>query len=332
MSNWERNFFENLTYEIVQRGVWIMKSYKGIVYAILASVAFGLMPIFAKFAYLHGSNSNTVLFFRFTIAAVILLVYLMVKKVSLKVNKKQFIILSFIGLIGYTVTTQTLFMSYDYLNVGLATTLHFVYPAFVCILEYIFFKKNMSRNKVLSLIFAGVGVYSLIAFENNTLSTMGLFLAVFSGLSYGVNIVLLALKELEELDNRVITMYVTFGASIGMFIYGKVTGSLITKINLELGIAYIFIAVVSTIIAMILLLKGIELIGPSSASILGTFEPIVSIIMGAFIFGEAITFALFLGGALILTSTIILARDKSGNETVQEVIESKRGTNISLQG
>lgn len=309
-----------------------MKSYKGIVYAILASVAFGLMPIFAKFAYLHGSNSNTVLFFRFTIAAVILLVYLIVKKVSLKVNKKQFIILSFIGLIGYTLTTQTLFMSYDYLNVGLATTLHFVYPAFVCILEYIFFKKNMSKNKVLSLIFAGVGVYSLIAFENNTLSTMGLFLAVFSGLSYGVNIVLLALKELEELDNRVITMYVTFGASIGMFIYGEVTGSLITKINLELVMAYIFIAVVSTIIAMILLLKGIELIGPSSASILGTFEPIVSIIMGAFIFGEAITFALFLGGALILTSTIILARDKSGNETVQEVIEAKRGTNISLQG
>lgn len=309
-----------------------MKSYKGIVYAILASVAFGLMPIFAKFTYLHGSNSNTVLFFRFTIAAVILLVYLIVKKVSLKVNKKQFIILSFIGLIGYTLTTQTLFMSYDYLNVGLATTLHFVYPAFVCILEYIFFKKNMSKNKVLSLIFAGVGVYSLIAFENNTLSTMGLFLAVFSGLSYGVNIVLLALKELEELDNRVITMYVTFGASIGMFIYGEVTGSLITKINLELVMAYIFIAVVSTIIAMILLLKGIELIGPSSASILGTFEPIVSIIMGAFIFGEAITFALFLGGALILTSTIILARDKSGNETVQEVIEAKRGTNISLQG
>lgn len=309
-----------------------MKSYKGIVYAILASVAFGLMPIFAKFTYLHRSNSNTVLFFRFTIAAVILLVYLIVKKVSLKVNKKQFIILSFIGLIGYTLTTQTLFMSYDYLNVGLATTLHFVYPAFVCILEYIFFKKNMSKNKVLSLIFAGVGVYSLIAFENNTLSTMGLFLAVFSGLSYGVNIVLLALKELEELDNRVITMYVTFGASIGMFIYGEVTGSLITKINLELVMAYIFIAVVSTIIAMILLLKGIELIGPSSASILGTFEPIVSIIMGAFIFGEAITFALFLGGALILTSTIILAIDKSGNETVQEVIEAKRGTNISLQG
>ena len=308
-----------------------MKSYKGIIYAILASAAFGLMPIFAKFAYLHGSNSNTVLFFRFTIAALILLIYLAINKVSIKVNKKQFIILSIIGLIGYTITTQTLFMSYNYLNVGLATTLHFVYPAFVCILEYLFFKKNMSRNKVLSLIFAGVGVYALIAFENNTLSTLGLFLAVFSGLSYGINIILLSLKELENLDNIVITMYVTFGASIGMFIYGESTGSLITKISLELVIAYIFIAVISTIIAMVLLLKGIELIGPSSASILGTFEPIVSIIMGAFVFGEAITFSLFLGGALILTSTIILARDKSSNETTQEAISSKINRKINLQ-
>ena len=31
-----------------------MKNYKGILYAILASVAFGVMPIFAKFAYING--------------------------------------------------------------------------------------------------------------------------------------------------------------------------------------------------------------------------------------------------------------------------------------
>lgn len=307
-----------------------MKNYKGILFAILASIAFGLMPIFAKFAYINGSNPNTVLFFRFAIASLVLLVYLLFKKVSIKVTKKQFLLLFVTGIIGYTITTQTLFMSYNYLGAGLATTLHFIYPAFVCILEYAFFKQKMSRNKLLSLIFAGIGVYALIAFENNTLSALGIFLALFSGISYGANVIMLAMKQIADIDNRVITMYITFGAAVGMFIYSLINGSLITKVTINLGISYILIAVISTILSMILLLKGIEMIGASSTSILGTFEPIVSIIMGIILFGEELTFALVIGTVLILISTIILARDKSGDETIEEIIEEKNHS-IGLQ-
>ncbi len=307
-----------------------MKNYKGILFAILASVAFGLMPIFAKFAYINGSNPNTVLFFRFTVASLVLLVYLVCKKVSIKVTRKQFLLLFVTGLIGYTITTQTLFMSYNYLGVGLATTLHFIYPAFVCILEYVFLKKKMSRNKLFSLIFAGLGVYALIAFENNTLSALGLFLAVFSGISYGINIIMLAMKQIKDIDNRVITMYIAFGAAVGMLIYGLIDGSLVTKITINLGISYILIAVISTILSMILLLKGIEMIGASSTSILGTFEPIVSIIMGIVLFGEELTFALIIGTVLILISTIILSKDKSGDETIEEIIEEKNH-NVGLE-
>lgn len=300
-----------------------MKNYKGILYSILASVAFGVMPIFAKIAYINGSNSNTVLFFRFSIAALILFVYLNIKKVPMKVSTKQFVLLFITGFVGYTMTTQTLFSSYNYLGVGMATTLHFIYPAFVCILEYLFLKKKMSKNKLFSLIFAGLGVYALIAFENNVLSTLGVCLAVFSGLSYAVNLLMMSMKEVENVDNRVVTMYVTFGAAFGMLVYGLVKGSLVTKITLNLTISYICIAVISTILSMVLLLKGIALIGASSASILGTFEPIVSIVMGVIIFKEELTYALIIGTIFILISTIILAKDKSGDETLGEIIDEK---------
>lgn len=300
-----------------------MKNYKGILFAILASVAFGLMPIFAKFAYQNGSNPTTVLVFRFSIAAVILFVYLLITKVSIKVTKKQFLYLFFTGFFGYTITTQTLFMSYNYLGVGLATTLHFVYPAFVCIFEYILFKKLMSKNKLASLIFAGIGAYALIAFENNTLSVLGVVLAIISGISYAGNIIMLALEELKDVDNRVVTMYLSFGAGVGMILYGLINNSLVMTFTVNLVSSYMLISVVSTILSIILLLKGIELIGASSASILGTFEPIVSIIMGVILFGEHLTLALILGTIFIIISTIILAKDKSGIETVEELIEEK---------
>ena len=59
------------------------------------------------------------------------------------------------------------------------------------------------------------------------------------------------------------------------------------------------------------------------AAILGTFEPIVSIIMGIIIFKEQLTFSLIMGTIFILISTIILAKDKSGNETIEEIIEKE---------
>lgn len=309
----------------IKGGIYL-KSYKGIIYSILASVAFGLMPIFAKFAYINGSNPTTVLIFRFGISSIILLVYSLFKGLTVKIPVKKFTILFITGLIGYTLTTQTLFVSYNYLGVGLSTTLHFIYPAFVCILEYLFFKNKMSRSKLFSLVFAGLGVYSLVAFENHTMSTIGLFLAIFSGLSYGTNVIMLAMESIKDLPNEIITMYLSFGATVGMIIYGLFTKEIIYKVNFEMGISYILISVVSTILSIIFLLKGIALIGASSASILGTFEPIISIIMGVILFKEPLSFSLVLGTILIIISTVILATDKSSSETIDEIIEEKATT------
>ncbi|GAB6167778.1 EamA family transporter [Clostridium carnis] len=287
-----------------------MKNYKGIIYAIISSAAFGLMPIFAKVAYENESNPTTVLIFRFFIATTLLFLYLKYKKVEMKVSKEQVKILLLIGFFGYTITTETLFMSYDYLGAGLATTLHFIYPAIVCIIGFVVFKEKMSKSKVISLLLAIIGVYALIAFENQVLNIIGVILAIFSGITYGLVIISFGLKSIKGLDNRVTTMYVTLGAGVGMLLYGLFTNDILLNINLENSLSYIGIAVISTILSMILLLKSIEIIGTSSSSILGTFEPIVSIILGVILFGEELTLALAIGTLCILSSTIILAKGK----------------------
>lgn len=286
-----------------------MNNYKGILYAILSSVAFGLLPIFAKFAYANGSNPTTVLIARFLLAAIILFTYLKCTKVNLKVSKKQLAILLSIGAIGYTLTTQTLFVSYDYLGAGLATTLHFIYPVVVCLIGYFFFKEKMSKSKLLALLFAALGIYALVAMESKTLNAFGVALALFSGISYGANIIALGLKSIKEINHNVVTMYVCLGAALGMILYGAFTDTITLTFNLNIGIAYIGIAVISTIASMILLLKAIEIIGTVSTSILGTFEPIVSVILGIILFGESLTLSLIIGTLLILASTIILARE-----------------------
>ncbi|WP_242954332.1 EamA family transporter [Clostridium oryzae] len=102
-----------------------MNNYKGIVYALLSSTAFGIMPILARVAYVNGSNPTTVLVFRFIISALRLLFYLKCIKINIRLGKEQ-ILLLLINTVGYTITTLALFMSYNYLGAGLATTLHYI--------------------------------------------------------------------------------------------------------------------------------------------------------------------------------------------------------------
>lgn len=290
-----------------------MNNYKGIIYAFLSSAAFGIMPILARIAYANGSNPTTVLIFRFLISTIILFLYLKLSNINIRLNKRQAALLLSIGMIGYTITTQTLFISYNYLGAGLATTLHFIYPAVVCITGIIFFKNKMSNKKIISLLLAILGVYSLVAFKHNTLNISGISLALFSGVSYGLTMIVLNLNLIKNLDNRVITMYICFGSTIGMLFYGLMSNSIIWDLNFTAMSCYLGISIISTITSMLLLLKAINIIGVSSSSILGTFEPIVSIFLGALFLGENLSLALLIGSLLILSSTTILAKDKFAN-------------------
>lgn len=290
-----------------------MNNYKGMLYAILSSIAYGVMPIFAKIAYKNGSNPSSSLLFRFLISGLILLSYLIFKKVSIKISVKQFLLLIFIGMFGYTITTITLFESYNYLDSGLATALHYIYPALVFIFSFIFYKEKITKEKFFSLLLSIAGVYSLIAFESKAINILGIFLALFSGLGYALSIISLSLKSIKYIDNRVVTMYICFGASLGIIVYGTFTQSLTFTMNLGMILPYLGLSIISTILSMLFLLKAIKIIGSTSASILATFEAVVSIIMGVIFLNERLTFSLILGTLLIIISTMILASEKSSS-------------------
>lgn len=295
----------------IQRGTSIVNKYKGIAYALLSSTAFGVMPILARIAYTNGSNPTTVLMFRFLISTLILYIYLKFSHININLKKEQTLLLIFIGITGYTITTQALFMSYNYLGAGLATTLHFIYPVVVCIASFIFFKNKLSNKKIISLILAAIGVYSLVALKNSTVNILGISLALFSGIAYGLTLIALNLKSIRALDNRITTMYLCLGSTIGMILCGIFNNSITLNFNFKIVSCYLGISIISTILSIILLLKSIEIIGVSSSSILGTFEPIVSVFLGIIFLNEELSFALLIGSAFILISTVILAKDKS---------------------
>ncbi|MCY6371438.1 DMT family transporter [Clostridium ganghwense] len=294
-----------------------MKKIHGIIYSMLSSAAFGLTPIWTKDACSRGTNSMTVLFFRVLITAIILLLYFFIKKVDFKINKKQFFSLLFLGVIGYASTTICLFLSYNYVSSGLATTLHFVYPAVVTILMVLIYKEKIHLGKILSLIFSVVGVYCLIYTKNIQINPKGVFLAIISGVFYSIYIIGVDKGEVKEMNVLVSTFYVTLISAICIFIFGEFTVGIKLEISYYIAIDSLCIAIISTLLALVAFMKGIKIIGSSNASILSTFEPIVSVILGIIILKEEITFSIVIGTILIIFSVLVLTITERVKQKVQ---------------
>ncbi|MCY6354637.1 DMT family transporter [Clostridium sp. ZS2-4] len=283
-----------------------MKKIHGVIYAMLSSAAFGVTPIWTKDACSRGMNSITVLFFRLLITASMLLSYFLIKKVDFKISKKQFFNLLFLGIVGYGSTTITLFLSYTYISVGVATTLHFVYPAVVTILMILIYREKIHLGKILSILLSVAGVYCLIYTKNMYINTTGVIFAVISGVFYSIYIIGVDKGEIKEMDVLVSTFYVTLIASVYVFIFGKFTVGIKIAVTYHTIIDILCIAVISTLFALVAFVKGIKIIGSSNASILSTFEPIVSVLLGIVILNEKITFSIVIGTTLIIFSVLLL--------------------------
>lgn len=287
-----------------------MKKIHGILYALLSSAAFGFMPIYAKIIYNNGSNPLTVISLRFLLAAIMLLLYFLLAKVDFKVNKAQLIILASIGLLGYTSTGLTLFYSYNYITVGLATTMHFVYPAIVIILNYFIYKESFTKNKIIALLVSITGVYILIGVKTEGLHLGGVILAIASGFCYAACVMGMNNKEIKKLSNLVTVFYFSLFAGVSLIIFTLLSGKFIFPMNTQTTTSIVGISLISTIVSIGLFVKALKIIGASSTSILGTFEPIISIIMGILLFNEKLTITLIIGTILILTSVVILSQEK----------------------
>lgn len=294
-----------------------MKKIHGVIYAMLSSAAFGVTPIWTKDACSRGMNSITVLFFRLLITAGILLAYFLIKKVDFKINKKQFLNLLFLGVIGYGSSTITLFSSYTYISVGVATTLHFVYPAVVTILMILIYKEKIYFAKIFSLLLSVAAVYCLIYTKKIYINTTGVVFAIISGVFYSIYIIGVDKGEIKEMDVLVSTFYVTLIASVCVFIFGKFTVGIKMVVTYPIIIDVLCIVVISTLLALVAFVKGIKIIGSSNASILSTFEPIVSVLLGVIILNEKITFSIVLGTTLIIFSVLLLTLTEKSHDKIQ---------------
>lgn len=280
---------------------------KGYIYTALSAIIFGLMPLLTKIIIARGATSLTIAFFRVFYVTIVLFFVLKIKKIDLRLEKRELLSALLTSIFGSGLTIIILNESYNYVDTGIATSLHFLYPLFVAILCCFFYGEKIKKKQIISLSVALVGIMCFMSKGNGSL--FGYFLAIASGLTYAFYLVKMDKTGLVKMNALKLSFYLALFTTIEIFTINLFVQDVVFKMD---AIAYgllLVLAFSSSFLATVLLQQGVLLLGSTKASFICLLEPVTSMIVGILFLGEALTLNKGLGGLAIIISLIIFLKE-----------------------
>lgn len=290
---------------------------KGYILGSIAAASYGMNPLFALPLYKAGMDPDSVLFFRYLFAIPLLGIMIKARGRSFKIQRKETFPLIIMGLL-VVLSSLTLFLSYNYMAAGIASTLLFVYPIMVALIMAMVFKEKLALQTIVCMLLALGGIGLLYKSEDgSTLSLIGTLLVFASSLSYAIYIVGINQTSLKNVATLKVTFYVLlFGLSlfVARLLY---SGVLNTPDQWYLWANLLALAVFPTAISFLCTTGAIQYIGSTPTAILGALEPVTAIFFGIAVFGESLTVRESFGLVMIIVAvTFVIA---GGNITSQLV-------------
>ena len=276
---------------------------KGYIYTALSAIIFGLMPLLTKIIIARGATSLTIAFFRVFYVTIVLFFVLKIKKIDLYLEKRDLLSAILTSIFGSGLTIIILNESYNYVDTGIATSLHFLYPLFVAILCCFFYGEKIKKKQIISLSFALVGIICFMSKGNGSL--FGYFLAIASGLTYAFYLVKMDKTGLVKMNALKLSFYLALFTTIEIFIINLFMQDVVFKLDTIVYGLLLVLALSSSFLATVLLQKGVLLFGSTRASFICLLEPITSISW----LNEVLTFNKGLGGLAIIISLIIFLKE-----------------------
>ena len=289
-----------------------LKENKGVICGILAAVFYGTNPLGALPLYADGVNTSSVLFYRFSLAAAILGVLLMIKRKPLGVTLHEFKVLMTLGVM-FAISSITYYLSFRYMDAGIASTILFVYPVLVAVIMSIFFKERVAKSTVLSILLSLAGIALLYrGGKGATLSTVGIALVMLSSLSYALYIIYVNQSSIR-MSSLKLTFYVLLSCMLTLLLFSLTSPELHLRFppSPRAWFFACWLGVVPTILSLVLMTIAVHEVGATPTAIMGALEPLTAVAVGVLVFGESFSLRLAVGIVLILLAVVIIVVGKN---------------------
>ncbi|WP_407556358.1 DMT family transporter [Winogradskyella sp. 4-2091] len=243
-----------------------------------------------------------IIFWRSILAAIFLFALCLFKGIKLKINSKKDRLTFFIAAFLMGAHWVTYFYALKLSNVAIGMISVFTFPVIIALLEPLFSKTKLDPIHILLGIMVLLGIYILAPefdIENNYLQ--GILFGLLSAVCYALRI--LMLKEHVTNYNGTMLMFyqvIIIAALLVPVLFFMDTSNITTQYPYVL-----LLAIVTTVIGHTMFVNSLKYFKASTASIIGSLQPIFGIIIAFFFLNEIPTLHTFVGGMLILATVII---------------------------
>jgi drug/metabolite transporter (DMT)-like permease len=290
----------------------------GALVCLASAVAFGAMGIFGKLAYDEGATVGTLLAVRFLLAAALFWVLVLATGAGRQLRTlsgRDVGIALALGAVGYSAQAGAYFAALQRLDAGLLSLLLYTFPAMVTVAAIALGRERASRRKAGALVIASAGLVLVLAGAGaGALDPVGTMLGVTAALVY-TTYILTSAGVAERVGPLLLSALVCTGAATTLTLATVFGGDLRLGDVSAAGFGWLAgIAVVSTVGAVSLFFAGLKRVGPTTASILSTAEPVTTVVLAFLAFGESLGPVQLAGGGLVLAAALVLSVRAQGRD------------------
>ncbi|WP_148575574.1 DMT family transporter [Nocardioides caldifontis] len=299
---------------------------------LLSAALFGAMAIFGKLAYDADVTPQELVLVRFTIAAALLWLLHAVSRDRRSLrpgttidgsavrNWRPVVTALGLGAFGYALQASLFFSALDRVDAPMVSLVLYTYPALVTVAAVLLGRERLSGPRVAALVAASAGTLLVLVGAGAVgFEAAGVAFAFGAALTYTVYI-LVADTTVHQLHPIPLSALVMTGAAAALALRAALTGGVRLDFESAGWLWIAFIAVVSTVGAMLAFFAGLKLVGPSTASILSAFEPVTTTVLAAVTLGELLTPVQLVGGILVLASVALVQLRPRGRTATLEVV------------
>lgn len=277
---------------------------RGTIEISIASMGFGFLGVFGKMAYGAGLSVGELLSYRFTLAAILIWIGLLLFRPQwVRLTGRQLFIAAMLGIFGYAFFSTLYFKAVEGLSITLAALLLYTYPFWVNLFSHFFTHDKVTRKELFALIAASFGLVLLLWGHIEIKDMWAVAAGIGAAISYAIYVMLSGRLQKDVRPVSSALYVITFGA-LALCVFHQPSMSHAMELPPTAATAVIGLAIICTVIPLSLELAALQKLKSNEVALLMMIEPVTAAILGAVIFGERLEIQQIVGALIILGALV----------------------------
>lgn len=303
---------------------------KGYIFTISAACVYASQVILGKYILSVGTGAWTLTLMQVVISTIVMFVVGAVTakegiRAKYTIRKSDFIWFFLVGALGGVGTQLALYYALERVDAGIGSMLLFLHPVVICLFFMVSGVRKLTLINKIALVAVVLGSLLVLNIfgQSHTWTWLGILFGIICFLCCAGFFLILDLK-LSQYPITVIFFYDWGIASLIMLILNPLAVKDIVVLSPQMIALIVVISSVTTVLPSFLLGKGVMLIGSERATVVGTLELPITILLAYLFLSEVMVPMQLLGVVLVVSAVAALSVEGSKSAPLERVKRSEK--------